>query len=89
MQALIARTCGGSVPDNDVVGAVSRRNPRRTSTVLTLAPSKHDRGGICWSNFVGPNRARIVMKTKICSLAGAVGDSRDPSVCTGNIRLRH
>ena len=87
MEALITASCCGSVPDNHVVGAVSRRNPRRTSTGLTLAPGKHDCGGICRSNLVGPDRAGIVMKTKICSLAGVVSDSGYASVSSSHIRL--
>ena len=81
MQPLVT-SARGSVPDNHVVSAVSRRNPGRTSTVLTLAPGKRDRGGICCGNFVDPDRARIVMKTKLRPLVGVISDSRGPSVST-------
>ncbi len=86
MQALVAAGCSGSVPDNHVACAVSRCDPGRTSSVLTLAPGKHDRWWICCSDSVGPDGTGIVVKTNIRSLTGAVSDSRCPSVDPADIR---
>ncbi len=87
MQALIATTRGGSVPHNHIVCAVGRRDPGRAAPVLTLAPTKRDRRRICRSNLIGPDRAGVVMKTNIRSLAGMVSDSRYPSVSSSHVRL--
>ena len=74
-------------PHNHIVCAVGRRNPGRAAPVLTLAPAKRDRRRICRSNLIGPDRAGVVMKTNICSLAGMVSDSRYPSVSSSHISL--
>jgi hypothetical protein len=87
VQALIATARRGRVPHNHVVRAIGRRNPRGAPAVLTHAPAKRDRRRICRSNLVGPDRAGVIMKTKICSLAGAVGDSGYASVSSAHIRL--
>lgn len=87
MQALIATARRGRVPHNHIVRAVRRRNPRGASAVLTHAPAKRDCRRICRSNLVGPDRAGVIMKTKICSLAGVVSDSGYASVSSSYIRL--
>ena len=87
MQALIATARGGRVPHDHIVRAVRRRNPRGASAVLIHAPAKRDRRRICWSNLIGPDRAGIVMKTKICSLAGVVSYSGYTSVSSSYVRL--
>ena len=87
MQALIATARRGRVPHDHIVRAIGRRNPRGASAVLTHAPAKRDRRRICRSNLVGPDRAGVVMKTKVCSLARAVGDSGYASVSSAHIRL--
>ncbi len=89
MQALVATARRGGVPDDHVVRPVSRRNPGRTPAVLAHTPGKRNCGRICGGNFIRPHRARIVMKTKIRSLAGAVSDSRCPSVNSAHVRLGH
>src|SRR6266480_2720695 len=61
--------------------------PGRASAILRLAPGAHDCGWICSGNFVGPDRAGLVMKSKIRSLAGVVCDSRRPSVSSRDISL--
>ena len=73
MQALVARDTGH--PDDRVIGSISRCDPRRASAGLTHAPSEGYGGWICWRNFVGPDRASVVMKTDIRSLTGVVRDS--------------
>ena len=87
MQSLVAAARGGSVPHNHVVCAVGRRNPRGASAILTHAPAKRDRRRICRSNLVGPDGTGVVMKTKICSLAGTVSDRGYSSVSSPHIRL--
>jgi hypothetical protein len=74
-------------PHNKIVCTIGRCNPRRASTALSHAPRTHDRWWIRRHNFVGGDRARIVMKTKICSLACVIGDSRCPSVNPSHVRL--
>src|SRR5215468_9077751 len=85
MEPLIAAS--RRVPDDHVVRPVSCRYPGRAPPVLTLAPGKHDRRWICRSNFVGPDRTKIVMKTNVCSLTGVVSHSRRASVDPADTRL--
>jgi len=87
VQALIATARRGRVPHDHVVRAVGRRNPGGASAVLTHAPAKRDRRRICRRNLVGPNRAGVIMKTKICSLAGVVSDGGYAPVGSSHIRL--
>ena len=46
-------------------------------------------GGFVGSNLIGPDRAGVVMKPKIRSLAGVVSDSRCSSVSSTDISLGH
>ena len=87
MQALIATARGGRVPHDHIVCAVRRRNPRGTSAVLSHAPPKGDRRRSCGSNLVRPDRPGVIVKTKICSLAGVVSDSGYASVSSSHIGL--
>ena len=86
MQALVAAGRRSRVPDDHVTRPISCCHPGRASSTLTLAPNKHDRWWICCSNFVRLDGARVVMKTNIRSLAGAVSDSRCPSVDSSHVR---
>ena len=73
MQTLITLDAGD--PYNHVIGSIGGCDPGRASTGLAHAPSEGYSRRICWCNFVGPDRAGVVMKTKIRPLAGVVGDS--------------
>src|SRR5262249_55171826 len=73
MQALI--TLHPSYPDNRVIRPISRCNPGRTAAGLAHVPSKGYGGRICRRNLVSPKGVRLVMKRKICSLAGVVCNS--------------
>src|SRR5439155_285009 len=81
--------CNTGYPYNHGIRSVSRCYPRRSLPTLTHAPGAHDRGWIRRRNFIGGDRARIVMKTKICSLACVISDSRCPSVNPSHVRLGH
>src|SRR5205814_8910090 len=87
VQSLV--TCDAGHPDNDVIVAISRCDPWRASAALTYGPSAHDRGWTRRGNLPGGDRARVVMKTKICSLAGMVSDSGGPSVNSSHVRRGH
>lgn len=87
MQALIATARRGRVPHDHIVCAVGRRNPWRASAVLTHAPAKRDRRRICRGNLVGPDRAGVIMKTKIRSLGRVVSYSGYASVSSSHICL--
>jgi hypothetical protein len=82
-------TCNASYPNNDIIGAIGGCDPWGASAALTHAPGAHDRGRICRGNPVGPDRAGIVMKGKICALAGVVCDSRRPSISARDVSLSH
>ena len=73
MQPLVARNTGH--PYDRVIGSISRCDPRRAAAGLTHAPSEGYGGRICRRNFIGPDRAGIVMKPDIRSLTGMVRDS--------------
>ena len=73
MQPLVARDTGH--PDDRVIGSISRGDPRGASAGLTHTPSEGYGGWICWRNFIRPDRAGVVMKANIRSLAGVVRDS--------------
>jgi hypothetical protein len=87
VEPLIA--AGGSVPDNKVIGAVSGRYPRRTSTVLAYTPRAHDRWRTRCGNSVGPDRTDVVMESNISPLAGMVSNSGRPSVYPAHVRCGH
>ncbi len=86
VQALVAAARRSRVPDDHVIRPISCCHPGRASSVLTLAPGKHDRWWICCSDSVGPDGTGIVVKANIRSLTGAVSDSRCPSVDPADIR---
>ena len=73
MQALVA--CNTSHPDDKVARSICRCDPGGAATGLILAPSERDLRRTCRGNFVGPDRASIVMKSDVGSLAGVVRDS--------------
>ena len=73
MQALVA--CNAGNPYNRVISSIRGCDPRRTSASLIHAPSEGYGGGICRSNFVGPDRVNIVMKSDVRSLTGVVRNS--------------
>jgi hypothetical protein len=87
VEPLIA--AGGSVPDNKVIGAVSGRYPRRTSTVLAYTPRAHDRWRTRCGNSVGPDRTDVVMESDISSLAGVIGDSGRSSIDSSHVCSGH
>ena len=89
MQTLVATSRRSWVPNNRVVRSIRRCDPGRPPAVLTLAPGKHDRRWICRGNLVGPDRAGVVVKRKICSQICMIGDSRRPSVSARDISLGH
>ena len=72
MQALI--TLHPGYPDDSVIGSISRCNPRRAAAGLTHAPREGYGRRIRRGNLVSPQGVRLVVKRKICSLAGVVRD---------------
>lgn len=78
MQALVATR--GCVPDNRVVCSVRCGDPGRAAAILILTPGEHDRRRICGGNFVCPDRAGVIVKSEICSLAGVISNSGNASV---------
>ena len=87
MQALVAAACRGRVPDDHVIRPISCCHPGRASSVLTLAPGKHDRWWICCSDSVGPDGTGIIVETNKRSLTGMISDSGCSSVDPPDIRL--
>ena len=85
MQALITGRAGH--PDNDITSSISSCDPGRAAAALTLAPGRHNRGRICRRNSVGPDRAGVVMKGNIRSLASVIRDSRRSSINSGDVGL--
>ena len=87
MQALVARDAG--YPDDKIICSISGCDPRGTPSALTLAPSEHDRGRICCSNFIGPDGTGIVVKANVRPLTCVIRNSRCSSVNATHIRLVH
>ena len=85
MQSLVTRDTGH--PNNKIVDSISRCDPGRAATALTLAPGEHDRRRICCSNFVGPDGTGVVVKANVRSLACVISHSRRSSVDPAHIRL--
>src|SRR5207247_6815055 len=86
-QALVASGSGSGYPGNRVICAINRCHPRRAVTALVVAPSEHNCRRTTRRDLIGPDRASLVMKHEICSLASVVRDSRCTSVSTGDISL--
>jgi len=87
VQALVA--CNTSHPDDKVARSICRCDPGGAATGLILAPTEHERRRIRRRNFVGLDRAGVVMKSNVRSLTGVVRDSRRPAVNPRDIGLRH
>jgi len=87
MQAPVTYNTGH--PHNHVIRTITRRDPWRTAAVLTHGPSVNNRRRTCGGNFACSDRAGIVMKTNIGSLAGMVSNSRCASVNSSYICLSY
>jgi hypothetical protein len=75
VEPLVASCSTSDHPHNRVICAINRCHPRGATSVLSLFPRKDDLGRTCRCNFVGTNRADVVMKGDISGPSGVIRNS--------------